>query len=112
MAIPMPMENKEMSATPKVGNTANSIAPPKANKKALISKDFSGNFSTNIPEGMDMTPYATKKAKGRNPANPILRLKLSMISGIIGPRILVRKEMTKNIRKIRMTINVFLFIIK
>jgi hypothetical protein len=34
-----------------------------------------------------------------------LTLKSEMISGIKGPRILVRKEMTKKMNKIRATIN-------
>jgi hypothetical protein len=56
-----------------------------------------------------MTPYATKKEKGRNPARPMLRSKLSMMSGISGPRILVRNEITKKIKNIRRTIKLFLF---
>jgi hypothetical protein len=70
---------------------------------------FSEYFSINIPEGIDMTPYATKKEKGKNPARPMLRSKLSIMSGISGPSMFVRKEMTKKMRKIRPTINVFLF---
>jgi len=53
---------------------------------------------------------ATKKEKGRNPARPRLRWKLSIISGTSGPSILVRNEITKKIRNTSPTIRgCFLF---
>ena len=51
-----------------------------------------------------------KKKKGRKPASPMLRSKLLIISGTNGPSMLVRKEMTENIKKIRITMSVFCFI--
>jgi hypothetical protein len=65
---------------------------------------FSLYFSINIPEGMDITPYAIKKAKGRRAARVRLRLNPLMISGFIGPNTLVRKEMTKKVSIISPTI--------
>ncbi len=80
---------------------ANTSAATNANTNPAISTVFSEYRSINIPEGMDITPYATKKENGKKPAIPILRSKLSMISGTNGPRMLVRKEITEKIKKIR-----------
>jgi hypothetical protein len=56
---------------------------------------------------MDITPYATKKEKGKNPARPRLRSKLLMISGINGPIMFVRNDMTKKIRNMIPTVKEF-----
>jgi len=53
---------------------------------------------------MDITPYATKNEKGSNETNVKLRLKLLMMSGTRGPRILVINEITKNTMNIKITI--------
>ena len=79
-------------------------APAKANENAATSMVFPPYFSTNIPEGIDMNPYAIKNANGRSETSTRLRLKLSMISGMIGPRIFERNEMTKNTARISRTI--------
>ena len=55
-------------------------------------------------EGMDITPYAIKKAKGNTPANRSLSLKSFINSGDNGPMILVRKEITKNVSMMSVTI--------
>jgi hypothetical protein len=47
-----------------------------------------------------------KKEKGRNPAIPRLKWKPSIMSGTSGPRIFVRKEMTKKINNTSPTITV------
>jgi hypothetical protein len=109
IAIPIPIEKRENKATSKPGNKAKRRAARKASKKPPIVTVFSEYFSIRIPEGIDITPYATKNEKGRNPARPMLRSKLSIMSGMSGPRILVRNEMTKKIKKIRRTIKIFLF---
>jgi hypothetical protein len=55
------------------------------------------------PAGMDINPYATKNEKGRNETKVRLKLKELMISGMSGPIIFVKKEMTKNVNKTRPT---------
>jgi hypothetical protein len=60
---------------------------------------FSLNFSISTPAGIDITPYAIKKEKGRNPARPKLSLKSSKMFGTSGPRMFVNNEITKKIRK-------------
>lgn len=52
---------------------------------------------------MDMTPYAMKNANGRTATSVRLNWKSSMISGMSGPMMFVRNEMTKNVRKMRTT---------
>jgi hypothetical protein len=111
IAIPIPIINKEGSATENRGNKANSSAPAKARKKAAIITNFSEYFSIRIPAGTDIIPYAMKNENGKKPAIPIPKPKLFMISGIIGPRIFVRNDMTKKISKISSTISGFLFFI-
>src|SRR5687768_10974980 len=103
------MEKRENNATSKPGKMANIRAARKANRKPAMVTVFSEYFSIRIPDGIDITPYATKKENGRNPARPMLRSKLSIISGMSGPRILVKNEMTKKIKKIRSTIKIFRF---
>jgi len=61
-------------------------------------------FSIIIPEGIDMTPYAMKKAKGKKATKVKLKLKPLIKSGIKGPIIFVKKEITKNVSRIRKTI--------
>jgi hypothetical protein len=107
MAIPIPITNSEGSATPKRGNSANTRAPAKANRNADKITVLAEYFSTITPAGTDIIPYATKKAKGKKPANPMPNSKLLIISGIIGPRILVRNDITKKISMISITINAF-----
>jgi hypothetical protein len=51
-----------------------------------------------------------KKAKTRKPAEPRPTEKVPMMSGTMGPRILLSREMTKNTRKMRPTRNRFLAI--
>src|SRR5690606_5795577 len=98
------MRNKEGSATPNRGKTANSNAPTNASPNARTITRLPVYFSCSRPAGIDMMPYATKNENGKNPASPTLSEKLLMMSGMIGPRIFVRKDMTKNTRRIRMTI--------
>jgi hypothetical protein len=51
-----------------------------------------------------MTPYAMKKAKGKKATKVKLKLKPLIKSGIRGPIMLVKKEITKNVSRIRKTI--------
>jgi hypothetical protein len=44
-----------------------------------------------------------KNEKGRNPAAVRLTWKLLMMSGMIGPRMLVNNEITKNVKKTKPT---------
>jgi hypothetical protein len=71
--------------------------------KAVIIIFFSPNFSMSIPEGMDITPYAMKNAKGRMATIVRLRVKPFIISGISGPIIFVRNDITKNVSMISPT---------
>ena len=104
------MAKRDINAVWKVVNIANKSAARKARINAEIITLFSEYLSINIPEGIDITPYATKKEKGKNPAMPMLRSKLVMISGTSGPRMLVKKEITAKIKKISATIIRFGFI--
>jgi len=54
-----------------------------------------------IPAGIDINPYAIKNENGSIPVMVPVREKLSLTLGFIDPRIFVRKEMAKKIRKIR-----------
>jgi hypothetical protein len=63
-----------------------------------------------IPEGIDIKAYAIKKEKGSKPVIVPLSAKLSLTFGLIEPRIFVRKEMAKKIRKIKTTRKYFLLI--
>ena len=73
-------------------------------EKGITIICFSPKRSTSIPDGMDITPYAIKKAKGRNPAMVLVRLKLIFTSGSKGFSMLVKKEITAKIIKIKNTI--------
>ena len=79
IAIPEPIKNRELTATKYEGNNPNRIAPPKATRNARIITFFSPRISISIPEGIDITPYAIKKAKGKRATNVRLRSKSSMI---------------------------------
>jgi len=56
-----------------------------------------------IPEGIDIRAYAIKNENGSIPVSVPLNVKLSLTFGFIEPRMLVRKEIAKKIRKIRAT---------
>ena len=88
-----------------------SPAPENARLKATNKEIFPPKRSMIIPAGMDMMPYAKKNENGKNAANVRLSPKLSIIIGSIGPNILVTKEMTNQIHKMRSTIQLFLFMI-
>ena len=89
------MTKYETIATRYWGKRAKLSDPSKAAKKAKIMTGFSENLSTRKPAGMDITPYAIKNAKAKNPAAVRLSWKLLMMSGTIGPRMLVSREITK-----------------
>src|SRR5579859_5333330 len=57
---------------------------------------FSPQRSTAKPAGIDITPYAMKNANGRIAAIVSDTWKSAMMSGTSGPRMFVRKEITKN----------------
>lgn len=81
----------------------NNSAPENARIQARIKLFFSLYFCTNIPDGIDIKAYAMKKENGSNPVIVPFREKLSLTFGLIEPRILVKKEIAKKIRKIRIT---------
>jgi len=54
-----------------------------------------------IPAGIDISPYAIKNENGSIPVIVPVREKLSLTFGFIEPKIFVRKEMAKKIRKMR-----------
>ena len=71
--------------------------------KAATMTGFSWNFSMSKPAGIDITPYAIKNANGSTATSVRLSLKSSIISGTRGPMIFVRNEITKKVRKMRLT---------
>jgi hypothetical protein len=79
-----------------------SKAPVNARHHARIRLSFSPYFCIIIPEGIDIRAYAIKKEKGSNPVMVPVNEKLSLTFGFIEPRILVRNEIAKNTRKIRL----------
>ena len=85
------------------GNNPKSNAPINAIAKAKSITNFPPYFSVMTPAGIDIKPYATKNAKGKNETKVKLRLKELIISGMSGPIILVKNEMTKNVNKTRPT---------
>src|ERR1035437_9748577 len=103
-AIPQPIRNREPKKTGNTGKRENNSAPEKARIQAKTRLFFSSYFWTIIPEGIDIKAYAIKNENGSNPVIVPFKVKLSLTLGLIEPRILVRKEMAKKIRKIRMTI--------
>jgi hypothetical protein len=56
-----------------------------------------------MPAGMDINPYAMKKAKGNKDTMVRLKSKPVMMSGMIGPMMLERNEMTKKVNKMMNT---------
>jgi hypothetical protein len=54
-----------------------------------------------IPAGIDIRPYAIKNENGSIPVIVPVSEKLSLTFGFIEPRIFVRNEIAKKIRKIR-----------
>ena len=62
------------------------------------------NFSVITPAGIDIIPQAMKKEKGKKETKVKLKLKELIISGMSGPMILVKKEMTKNVNNTKPTI--------
>src|SRR3984885_10590169 len=66
---------------------------------------FSPQRSTANPAGIDITPYAMKNANGRIAAIVSDTWKSAMMSGTNGPRIFVRKEITKNTKNTSATRN-------
>jgi len=57
-----------------------------------------------IPAGTDIIPYAIKNENGRKATKVKLSLKELIISGISGPIMLVKNEMTKNVNNTKPTI--------
>lgn len=86
------------------GYNPKSKAPKNAIPKAKSITNFPPNFSVITPAGMDIKPYATKKANGRKETKVKLKRKELIISGISGPMIFVKKEMTKNVNNTKPTI--------
>lgn len=66
----------------------------------MIITFFSPIYSTKKPEGIDITPYAKKNAKGRKAAIDKLKLNALIMSGTSGPMIFVKNEITKKTNKI------------
>jgi hypothetical protein len=100
IAIPHPIINRENRKTGNEGKTENIRAPETESIQARVRLFFSRYFCISMPAGIDIKPYAIKKEKGSIPVIVPLSVKLSLTFGLIDPRILVTKEITKNIRKI------------
>src|ERR1700722_20125237 len=66
---------------------------------------FSPQGSTAKPAGIDITPNAMKNANGRTAAIVSDTWKSAMMSGTNGPRMFVRKEITKNTKNTTATRN-------
>ena len=66
---------------------------------------FSPQSCTAKPAGIENTPYAMKNANGRTLAMVSDTWKPVMMSGTRGPRIFVRKEITKNTKNTTPTRN-------
>jgi len=96
MAMPDPIIKSEIIYTGYVGKVPKSNEPKKARKKEQIKTLFSPYFSSNIPAGIDIGPYAIKNAKGINPTRASLKSNVLFISGLSGLRILVKNEIIKN----------------
>src|ERR1700733_615805 len=95
-AIPAPIAKSEVTAIEYVGNAAKLAAPKVAATKEATMGFFSPQRCTAKPAGIDITPYAMKNANGRMAAIVSDTWKSAIMSGTKGPRIFVRKEMTKN----------------
>ena len=98
-----------MIAISYLGNNPKSSAPIKATIKAKSITNLPPNFSVITPAGIDIKPQATKNAKGRNETKVKLKLKELIISGMSGPMIFVKKEMTKKVNKTRPTMKQYFF---
>jgi hypothetical protein len=97
------MRKREHRKTENPGKSENNNAPASARNQAKTRLGFSPYFCTIIPEGIDIKAYAIKKEKGSNPVIVPVKEKLSLTFGFIEPRIFVRNEIAKKIRKIRLT---------
>jgi hypothetical protein len=102
-AIPQPIRKREIRKTGNTGLKENNRAPDKARIHAKTRLFFSSYFCTIIPEGIDIKAYAIKNENGSRPVMVPFRVKLSLTLGFIEPRILVKKEIAKKIRKMRIT---------
>jgi hypothetical protein len=101
--MPHPIRNSEQRNTGNTGRSENNIAPENARNHARTRLFFSSYFCTNIPEGIDINAYAIKNEKGNKPVMVPFRVKLSLTFGFMDPRILVKKEIAKKIKKISIT---------
>jgi hypothetical protein len=97
------MRNSENKKTGNTGIRENSRAPENARIHASTKLIFSSYFCTIIPEGIDIKAYAIKNEKGSSPVIVPFSEKLSLTLGLIEPRILVRNEMAKNMKKMNNT---------
>jgi len=95
--------NREHKKTGNTGTRENKSAPDNESIQANIRHFFSPNFWIIIPEGIDIKAYAIKNENGSIPVNVPLKVKLSLTLGLIDPRMFVKNEIAKKIRKIRMT---------
>src|SRR5580704_68981 len=104
-AIPAPITKSEVTAIEYVGKAAKLAAPKVAATKEATMGFFSPQRCTAKPAGIDITPYAMKNANGRIAAIVSDTWKSAMMSGTNGPRIFVRKEITKNTKNTTATRN-------
>src|ERR1700722_9899710 len=104
-AIPAPITKSEVTAIEYVGKAAKLAAPKVAATKEAPMGFFSPQRCTANPAGIDNTPYAMKNANGKIAAIVSDTWKSVMMSGINGPRIFVRKEITKNTKNTTATRN-------
>jgi hypothetical protein len=104
IAIPVPIVKRENKKMPNVGLEAKNKDATIASIKPNTIIFFSPNFSSIKPAGIDITPYAIKKENGKNPAIVALRSKLDETLGFKAPRILVKNEITKKVKRISNTI--------
>ena len=112
MAIPNPMMKEEANNIGYVCIQANRMVPMNGIRKPPNNTGFSPKRSISNPAGIDMMAYARKKEVGINPAIArSLRLKLWIMSGMSGPRILVINEMVNQNAIISANIPKFFLII-
>jgi hypothetical protein len=102
-AIPHPIRNSEQRNTGNTGRSENNKAPKNARIHARIRLFFSSYFCTIIPEGIDIKAYAIKNENGSKPVIVPFSVKLSLTFGLMDPRILVKNEIAKKIKKISIT---------
>jgi len=79
--------------------------------KEISITNFSPFFSMMIPAGIDINPYAIKNENGRRETSVRLKLNVLIISGISGPIIFVKNEITKKVNKTKPTKKGFFFTI-